>query len=155
MRIFTADGSDVAFFAVGQEATGIIAIGQIANGVIAIGQIATGVIAIGQLARGFLAVGMLSLGVFSAGMLGVGVFWTTGMLAIAPFAGPGMLALGFFGPLNPLEALSPHKSWVPPWRGLPSWRIFLASTGTLLLAALWWYTTGAGLLVPRIALGLG
>lgn len=155
MRIFTVDGSDVAFVAVGQEATGIIAIGQVANGVVAIGQIATGVVAFGQLARGFFAVGMLAAGVVSVGMLGIGVVWASGMLAVAPFAGPGMLALGFLGRLSPLEAFSPHTRWTPPWHALPPWRVFLGAAGLAALAALWWYTTGSGLMVPRIPLGFG
>ncbi|MEO3782264.1 hypothetical protein ABGB12_02965 [Actinocorallia sp. B10E7] len=155
MRIFTADGSDVAFVAVGQEATGIIAIGQIANGVVAIGQVATGVVAIGQLARGFFAVGMLAAGVVSVGMLGIGVVWTSGMLAVAPFAGPGMLVLGLLGRLSVTEAFSPHTRWSPPWKALPPWRVFLGTAGLVLLAVLWWYTTGMGLMLPRIVLGFG
>jgi hypothetical protein len=155
MRIFTADGSDVAFVAVGQEATGIIAIGQVANGVIAIGQIATGVVAFGQLARGFLAVGMVAAGVVSVGMLGIGVVWSAGMLAVAPFAGPGMLALGFLGGPASLKVFDPRARWVPPWRTLPPWRVFLGAAGTVALAALWWYTTGMSLMVPRLTLGFG
>ncbi len=164
MRIFTADGSDVAFVAVGQEATGIIAIGQLANGVIAIGQLATGVIAIGQLARGFLAIGMLAGGVFSVGMLSVGAVWATGMIGLAPLAGPG-LVLGLFGRLLPMKAFDPRTSWLPrrravefdpatswmpPWWILPSWRVFVGVAGTLLLAVLWWYAAGTDLILPRL-----
>jgi len=155
MRIFTADGSDVAFIAVGQEATGVIAIGQIATGVVAIGQIATGVIAFGQLARGFLAVGMLAAGVVAVGMLGIGVVWSTGLLAVAPLAGPAVLGVGLLGRLSPAEAFDPRVRWTPPWRALPPWRLFLGTGALVALAALWWFTTGLALPVPRLGFGLG
>jgi hypothetical protein len=77
------------FFAVGQEAHGVIAIGQMATGVIAIGQVATGVIAIGQVARGVVAVGMLAFGLVSLGMVSVGLIFAAGILGAGGRAGPG------------------------------------------------------------------
>ena len=72
----------VKWFAVGQEAVGVIAIGQLATGVIAIGQRATGVVAIGQLARGVFVVGQLAYGVVAIGQLGIGVGVVGGMIGV-------------------------------------------------------------------------
>ncbi len=77
------------FFAVGQEAHGVIAIGQMATGVVAIGQMATGVIAVGQVARGVVAVGMLAFGLVSFGMISVGLIFAAGMLGAGGRSGPG------------------------------------------------------------------
>jgi hypothetical protein len=87
----------IQFFAVGQEATGVIAVGQMATGVIAIGQMATGVIAIGQLSRGVVAIGMLSVGLVSVGMLSFGLVYCVGMLGAG-----GMRGAGFVIPLVPI-----------------------------------------------------
>ena len=61
------------FFAVGQEAIGVIAIGQQATGIIAVGQLATGVIAVGQLARGVIVIGQWAVGLVALGQLYVSI----------------------------------------------------------------------------------
>lgn len=94
----------IQFFAVGQEATGVIAVGQMATGVIAIGQMATGFIAIGQLARGVVAVGMLSVGVVSVGMLSGGLAYSVGMIGVG---GTGK------GAIVPLVPILPARPKLP------------------------------------------
>lgn len=95
----------IQFFAVGQEATGVIAIGQMATGVVAIGQMATGVIAIGQLSRGVVAVGMLSVGLVSVGMLSFGLVYCIGMLGAGGMRGPGFVV--------PLVPILPKRPKLP------------------------------------------
>jgi hypothetical protein len=79
MRILSTDPRHPGFFAIGQEAVGVIAFGQLA----------LGVVAIGQLARGVFAVGQLAVGVFAAGQGAVGLWHGSGMVAIAGQRGYG------------------------------------------------------------------
>ncbi len=122
------------WFAVGEEATGVIAIGQQATGVIAIGQLATGVIAIGQLARGVIVVGQLALGVVCIGQLAVGVAWAGGMLGIGGTT-PGLFVLAPFGrvPLGSVLRLRPQlpdRSQLRIWKLVP-WLLGVALWVTL------------------------
>lgn len=95
----------IQFFAVGQEATGVIAVGQMATGVVAIGQGATGFIAIGQMARGVIAVGMLSVGIVSVGMLSFGLAYSVGMIGAGGKNGGGLIL--------PLVPLLPKRPKLP------------------------------------------
>ncbi len=80
MDLVSTDGKP-GFFAIGQEAVGVIAIGQTALGVFALGQQARGVIAIGQMAIGVVALGQLS----------IGALWSTGMVGLAGPYGYGLV----------------------------------------------------------------
>ena len=126
----------VRWFAVGQEANGVIALGQFATGVIAIGQIATGVIAIGQVARGVVAVGQLALGVVTFAMVSAAVLWAGGMVGIAARAGLGFV-LGLLPQANaqvedgPSE-FDPHAA---PQASLSLWKVALLAA----LAVGWWF----------------
>lgn len=108
----------IQFFAVGQEATGVIAVGQLATGFIAIGQGATGVIAIGQMARGVVAVGMLSVGIVSVGMLSFGLAYSVGMIGAGGKGGGGLIL--------PLVPVLPKRPKLP---GLGSLRAILEGRG--------------------------
>ena len=121
------------FFAVGQDAVGVIAIGQQATGVIAIGQLATGVVAIGQLARGVVVFGQLAVGIVSVGMLSLGVAWCVGMVGVGATSGGGLVAspLGVV-PFSAIRRLRPH--FRPSLRHRP-----LLWLPVIAIAALWFF----------------
>lgn len=124
----------IKWFAVGQEAVGVIAVGQVATGVIAIGQGATGVIAIGQLARGIFVVGQLAYGVVAIGQLGIGVGLVGGMVGIGGRAWIGW-TLGLYQKAEHLRSVWRHLVMLAIVVGfayvvaLPLWNGLFASGG--------------------------
>ena len=125
----------VRFFAVGQEAIGVIAIGQQATGIIAVGQLATGVIAIGQLARGVIVVGQMAVGLVALGQLAVGVAWAAGMVGVGGSSG-GLLVLAPFGKVSFASMRRLRPKFVPR-RPFRAWMLlpFIAACGIWIFAA--------------------
>ena len=123
------------FFAVGQEAIGVIAIGQQATGIVAVGQLATGVIAVGQLARGVIVVGQLAVGLVALGQLAVGVAWAAGMVGIGGSSG-GLLVLAPFGKVSFASMRRLRPKFVPR-RPFRAWMVlpFIAACGVWVSAA--------------------
>ncbi len=84
MKIVSFENGVPGFFAIAQEANGVIALGQVAVGVIAVGQLAIGGVAIGQLGFGLVGAGQLGIGVYAAGGLGIGGRGVGGILKLVP-----------------------------------------------------------------------